>query len=283
MVVGDTAGHVLPAIAIADEYRRACADVEVTFLAGEAGWAESPAFRCRQLVVRRPVDTADAGRPDRLCRWRDSRDPHVRDGATGVAASAASCSSSAPAALPPVAWCSLPVALGCRPQSWSPTRFPGWRTACSVASPNALMSCSTRRRSRFRAGRALKTGLPFLESRARLMRDRTPPSPNRAARLFITGGSRGDAFLAADVPPLAARLQRSAYAVEVRHQVTSLDPGRSGSAVLTTAASLRRCFPFVDDVSEHYDWADLVVARAGAGTLSELALAGLPSLLVPLA
>src|SRR5262245_10981262 len=39
MVVGDTAGHVLPAVAIADAYRSMRADVEVMFLAGDVGWA----------------------------------------------------------------------------------------------------------------------------------------------------------------------------------------------------------------------------------------------------
>jgi len=40
--------------------------------------------------------------------------------------------------------------------------------------------------------------------------------------------------------------------------------------------------PFIKDMAQAYGWADLVVCRAGALTVSELAAAGLPSLLVPL-
>lgn len=39
--------------------------------------------------------------------------------------------------------------------------------------------------------------------------------------------------------------------------------------------------PFIQDMAQAYAWADIVVCRAGASTIAELAVAGLPSLLVP--
>jgi UDP-N-acetylglucosamine--N-acetylmuramyl-(pentapeptide) pyrophosphoryl-undecaprenol N-acetylglucosamine transferase len=38
---------------------------------------------------------------------------------------------------------------------------------------------------------------------------------------------------------------------------------------------------FMNDISEAYGWADLVIARAGALTVSELSAVGLPSILIP--
>jgi UDP-N-acetylglucosamine--N-acetylmuramyl-(pentapeptide) pyrophosphoryl-undecaprenol N-acetylglucosamine transferase len=41
------------------------------------------------------------------------------------------------------------------------------------------------------------------------------------------------------------------------------------------------CVAFVTDMAGAYDWADLVICRAGALTIAELAAAGVASLLVP--
>lgn len=43
----------------------------------------------------------------------------------------------------------------------------------------------------------------------------------------------------------------------------------------------RRVEPFITDMAAAYSWADLVICRAGALTVSEIAAAGLPSLLIP--
>lgn len=40
--------------------------------------------------------------------------------------------------------------------------------------------------------------------------------------------------------------------------------------------------PFIEDMAAAYQWADVVIARAGALTLAELSAMGLPSLLIPL-
>jgi UDP-N-acetylglucosamine--N-acetylmuramyl-(pentapeptide) pyrophosphoryl-undecaprenol N-acetylglucosamine transferase len=41
------------------------------------------------------------------------------------------------------------------------------------------------------------------------------------------------------------------------------------------------CVAFINDMAGAYDWADLVICRAGALTVAELAAAGVASLLVP--
>jgi UDP-N-acetylglucosamine--N-acetylmuramyl-(pentapeptide) pyrophosphoryl-undecaprenol N-acetylglucosamine transferase len=48
------------------------------------------------------------------------------------------------------------------------------------------------------------------------------------------------------------------------------------------AAGVRaNCVAFIDDMAGAYEWADLVICRAGALTVAELAAAGVASILVP--
>jgi UDP-N-acetylglucosamine--N-acetylmuramyl-(pentapeptide) pyrophosphoryl-undecaprenol N-acetylglucosamine transferase len=98
-------------------------------------------------------------------------------------------------------------------------------------------------------------------------------------RLLVLGGSQGAARLNAIVPFALARLAGSLN-FEVRHQsgerwreVAQRNYEEAGVAV--------RLQPFIDDMAEAYGWADLVICRAGALTVSELTAAGVGSILVP--
>jgi UDP-N-acetylglucosamine--N-acetylmuramyl-(pentapeptide) pyrophosphoryl-undecaprenol N-acetylglucosamine transferase len=98
-------------------------------------------------------------------------------------------------------------------------------------------------------------------------------------RLLVVGGSLGATRLNGVVPAALARLAPVA-SFEVRHQ--------SGERWLESAqrayseAGVRvRLMPYIEDMAEAYAWADLVVCRAGALTISELASAGVGALLVP--
>lgn len=98
-------------------------------------------------------------------------------------------------------------------------------------------------------------------------------------RLLVVGGSQGAARLNTIVPQALARLAPH-LPVEVRHQAGErwLEPARMAYAAARIAAEV---VPFIDDIAAAYAWADLVVCRAGALTISELAAAGVPAVLVP--
>jgi UDP-N-acetylglucosamine--N-acetylmuramyl-(pentapeptide) pyrophosphoryl-undecaprenol N-acetylglucosamine transferase len=100
-----------------------------------------------------------------------------------------------------------------------------------------------------------------------------------ALRLLVVGGSQGAARLNAVVPQALARLAGT-LPVAVRHQAGERWIGAAREAY-AQARIEAEVLPFIDDIAAAYGWADLVVCRAGALTVSELAAAGVPAILVP--
>jgi len=117
-----------------------------------------------------------------------------------------------------------------------------------------------------------------------------PPPASRfadrtgAIRILVIGGSQGATRLNAVVPFALARLKQVAPnevpPIDVRHQAGErwIDAGRQSYASAGVRADVR---PFIEDMAEAYSWADLVICRSGALTVSELAAAGIGAILVP--
>ena len=98
-------------------------------------------------------------------------------------------------------------------------------------------------------------------------------------RLFVFGGSQGASALNRLVPAAVALLPAARRPI-VLHQTGAKD--REETEAAYRAAGIRADVrAFVDDMAAAYAEADLVVARAGALTVSELAAAGVGSILVP--
>ena len=98
-------------------------------------------------------------------------------------------------------------------------------------------------------------------------------------RVLVMGGSQGAQVLNDTVPAALALLTR-AIRPDVWHQAGS------GKTEATLAAYQQAgvdasVVEFIDDMSRAYQWADLVICRSGASTVSELAAVGVYSLLVP--
>jgi UDP-N-acetylglucosamine--N-acetylmuramyl-(pentapeptide) pyrophosphoryl-undecaprenol N-acetylglucosamine transferase len=113
-----------------------------------------------------------------------------------------------------------------------------------------------------------------------------PPAARFGARagaihLLVIGGSQGAARLNAVLPQALAQLGGS-VSLEVRHQAGPrwLEAAERAYAEAGVRAAVSA---FIDDMAAAYAWADLVICRAGALTVSELAAAGVGAILVPFA
>jgi UDP-N-acetylglucosamine--N-acetylmuramyl-(pentapeptide) pyrophosphoryl-undecaprenol N-acetylglucosamine transferase len=116
----------------------------------------------------------------------------------------------------------------------------------------------------------------------RALADQGYDAPDGQIRLLITGGSQGARLLSELVPAALAALPedlRHRLHVEQQTRPESMDLARTVYADALIDAELA---PFFRDMAGRLARAHLVIGRAGASTVTELAVAGRPSILIPL-
>ena len=101
---------------------------------------------------------------------------------------------------------------------------------------------------------------------------------NERLKLLIVGGSRGALALNQYIPKTLRMLGDAN--LEVWHQtgLTHLEPTQK---LYKTVTIPHKVEPFIDNMAAAYAWADLVICRAGALTIAELTAAGVGSILIP--
>ncbi len=108
------------------------------------------------------------------------------------------------------------------------------------------------------------------------------PEPEGTLSVLVTGGSQG-AEIMADVVPAALASLPAALRQRLRvDQQCRADDAARVRAAYETAGIAAEVADFFDDLPARLATAQLVVARAGASTVSELTAAGRPAILVPL-
>ncbi|MDR1350929.1 MAG: undecaprenyldiphospho-muramoylpentapeptide beta-N-acetylglucosaminyltransferase [Zoogloeaceae bacterium] len=174
--------------------------------------------------------------------------------------------------------------------------FPGALVAWMLGIPvilheqNAIAGLANRVLS-FLANRVL-TGFPDVLRRGvwvgnpvRADIAQTPPPDVRLAgregpfKLLVVGGSLGAQALNAIVPQGLALMPTG-----LRPQVVHQAGGQHLEALQANYAAVgveAHCVSFIEDMAGAYAWADLVICRAGALTIAELAIVGVPAILVP--
>ena len=102
--------------------------------------------------------------------------------------------------------------------------------------------------------------------------------PSKPLRLLVFGGSQGARQINEAMIEGATALERGAFAIF--HQSGEADRERVERAYQAAGVDAR-VVAFESDMPQRYLEADLALCRSGALTVAELALAGLPALLVP--
>ncbi len=274
IAAGGTGGHVFPGLAVAQCLRER--GVGVVWL-GSAGGLEADCVPRAGLVFER-ISVEGLRRrgwlPWLLAPWRLSlvlvqalrvllrRRPRVVLGFGGFAAG--------PGGL-------MAAALGIPLLVHEQNAIAGWTNRLLaplsrhtlLGFPDAIM-----RRNAQWVGNPVRADIAALPPPAERLQGRTG-----ALRLLVVGGSRGAAIFNEVVPRAIAELA-AGRRPQVRQQ-TGRDKFEAARAGVARAGVDIELFEFMDDIAAMYAWADLVLCRAGALSVAEVAAAGVAAVFVP--
>lgn len=122
-------------------------------------------------------------------------------------------------------------------------------------------------------GNPVRQDVLALPEPALRMKDRSGP-----LRVLVVGGSQGARVLNRTLPAVAAALGDQ---ITLWHQVGKGALSEVEQAYQAAGAAGHKITEFIDDMADAYQWADVVICRSGALTVSELAAAGVPAIFVP--
>jgi UDP-N-acetylglucosamine--N-acetylmuramyl-(pentapeptide) pyrophosphoryl-undecaprenol N-acetylglucosamine transferase len=274
---GGTGGHLYPGIAVARELLRRHPDARVTF-AGTARGIESTVvpregFDLELLRSAGLKGTSIAARLrgigllplSGIDAWRilSRRSPDVVVGVGGY--------SSGPVVL-------AAVLRGIPTMVLEQNAVPGL-TNRSLARFVGAAAVTFESTARYFGGRAIVTGNPV---RPEFFRDSDDGSTaGGPPRVLIFGGSQGAHAINVAMVAAAPRLAARPGGMVLTHQTGARDVElvRSGYAAAGLEA---RVEPFLFAMDREMKHADLIVCRAGATTIAEIAAVGRPAVLIPL-
>jgi UDP-N-acetylglucosamine--N-acetylmuramyl-(pentapeptide) pyrophosphoryl-undecaprenol N-acetylglucosamine transferase len=272
MAGGGTGGHVIPAIAVAREL--VAMGHEVLFVGTERGvesrLVPEAGFRLAKIRVGGLKNLGLATRVESM--WRLLAETAGQVGQFGSWKPAAVFSMGGYVAGPPVL---AAILRGVPLVIMEPNAVPGFTNRHIARWVNrALLSFEETRRY-FPAGRTEVTGRPVKQEFFDL-----PPKPRGDEfTVLITGGSQGSQTLnraAKEAWPIFAQSQ---LPIRFIHQ-TGVAMYESLAAEFRAAGLRGELSAFISDMPAAFGKADLIVCRSG-GTVSELAAAGKPSVLIP--
>ena len=272
---GGTGGHLYPALAVAAELRRRAPHCAIWFIGARRG--------IEQTEVPR------AGYPLRTLglSGMQGRSPAARIAAAGFAAWAVvRCLGWLAAARPDLVigvggYASGPAMLAAillrrRTMVLEQNHFPGATNRWLAPRVDEVCVPSEAARERL-GGRGIVTGNPVREEFASI----GDPPLQHTPSVLAFGGSRGARSINAAMVGAIDLLAQADPPPRICHQTGTGECERVRAAARAYPGGAYEVLPFLHDMPARLASADLAVCRAGASTLSELAVAGRAAILIP--
>jgi len=123
-------------------------------------------------------------------------------------------------------------------------------------------------------GNPVRREIAEIEEPNKRLEDREGP-----IRILVIGGSQGSLILNKAIP-IALKELSLITKLEVLHQAGHKTISQAKEAYENVSVGLY-LVEFIEDMADAYKWADMVICRAGAMTVTELTNVGLPAIFIP--
>lgn len=273
---GGTGGHLFPALALVEEFKRRDESIEIVFIGGKRGLEERvvPArgFELELLDVVSLKKRNGLNRLKALFKATTAVFKAMRilrrirpDGVIGSGSY-----SSGPVVL-------AARLLGIKTAILEQNLLPGLTNRLLGRIVDRIYTAFKEAGEYFPAARTLYAGNPV---RKGILDVPGRKSPNGKFNLLVFGGSQGATTINAAFLDATEYLPDIWSSLRVIHQTGSEGYGAAEAAYKRKGLTVE-LHSFIDDMASAYAGADLVVCRAGATSIAEITNLGIPAVLVP--
>jgi UDP-N-acetylglucosamine--N-acetylmuramyl-(pentapeptide) pyrophosphoryl-undecaprenol N-acetylglucosamine transferase len=279
IAAGGTGGHIYPALAIAEAFRHERPKWEILFVGTpyglenklvpprgftvlhvKVGKLNQVSFVEKLLtLIKLPVAFISSIRL--LMKYR----PHAVIGVGGYASG------------PILLMASL---MGIETAIWEPNAMPGMTNRILSRFVDECWLVFESARKHLKAKKFFPAGMPVRKEIEETSKSTSHPGP---LNFLVFGGSQGARVLNTNVAEMLKVQDEFAMHHAVVHQTGPSDyqrvKGIYGNALETLSVEVTE---YLHDMHRRYEWADVVIARAGAASVAELAACGKAAILIPL-
>lgn len=278
---GGTGGHIYPGISIAREFEKRHPDFKIVFIGSEVGLEKRIVPREGFVLEMLPI-----GKLNHKGNWMEKLDhlwmwplvclkviwlilkyrPRFIVGVGGYAAGP---------------MCFLGAMMGVKMAIWEANAKPGITNRILAPFARRIFVAFKESQSFFSNKKVEHVGLPIRPEIENSDGGTGSLLPSEDFKVLVFGGSQGARGINKIIKDSVLSEMPWLYKTQVIHQTGVLDYDEINKAYQGTVFNLH-VHEYLFEMENYLNWADLVICRAGASTITELAALGKPAILVPL-
>ena len=170
--------------------------------------------------------------------------------------------------------------MGCRTAIWEPNAFPGMTNRWLSRFVKKSFVVFKDAEKYLQSTQIVQVGLPVREAIENMQKSEA--QKKSPFRILVFGGSQGARAINQAVSQAVAQNGEWLNGIEILHQTGSYDFLNVQAEYAKINHPSVQVQEFIYDMEKKYEWADLIICRAGASTVAEVAASGKPAVFIPL-